>query len=216
MDEDFAGFLEDFGPGFDKYYVPTASIERYRGKLPDQLLSYWQEYGWCGYAEGLFWTVNPQEYEPVCDAWIGDTEFMEKDAYHIIARGAFGELYFFGEKTGSSLTITPSDALALPSDYRPKDLNQHVRSFFGSRNPGSNDLSDADNKLLFARALKKLGRLQRDEMYGFVPALALGGPVTLEHLQKVKAVEHLVMLAQLSELRVMGGWAELSKPTPPA
>lgn len=38
-------------------------------------------------------------------------------------------------------------------------------------------------------------------MYGFVPALALGGPATLEHLQKVKAVEHRVMLAQLSDLR---------------
>jgi hypothetical protein len=209
MDEDFAGFLEDFGPGFDRYYVPTASIERYRGKLPDQLLSYWQEHGWCGYAEGLFWTVNPQEYEPVRDVWIGNTEFMEKDAYHIIARGAFGKLYFFGEKTGSSLIIMPSDALALPEKPGLADLDREVRIFFGSRSPGSNDLSDADNKPLFARALKKLGRLQRDEMYGFVPALALGGPATLEHLQKVKAVEHLVMLAQLSELRVMGGWADL-------
>ena len=42
-------------------------------------------------------------------------------------------------------------------------------------------------------------------MYGFVPALALGGPATLDHLEKVKAVEHLVLLAQLSELRVMSG-----------
>jgi hypothetical protein len=216
MDEDFEYFLEKMGPGFDRYYVPTASIERYRGKLPDQLLTYWQEYGWCGYAEGLFWTVNPQEYEPVRDAWIGGTEFMEKDAYHIIARGAFGKLYFFGEKTGNSLTIMSADALALPRNKRMNDPQLTVRSFFSSNNAGSNDLSDADNKLLFARALKKLGRLQRDEMYGFVPALALGGPATLEHLQKVKAVEHLVMLAQLSELRVMGGWAELSKPTPPA
>jgi hypothetical protein len=216
MDEDFEYFLEKMGPGFDRYYVPTASIERYRGMLPDQLLSYWQEYGWCGYAEGLFWTVNPQEYEPVRDAWIGNTRFAEDDAYHIIARGAFGDLYFFGETTGSSLRIVAPDALALPKDRDMPDPQLAVRAFFGSRNRGANDFSDADNKPLFARALKKLGRLQRDEMYGFVPALALGGPATLEHLQKVKAVEHLVMLAQLSELRVMGGWAELSKPTPPA
>lgn len=70
--------------------------------------------------------------------------------------------------------------------------------FFGGRDRKGNDF---DN--LFAPALKKLGRLKHDEMYGFVPALALGGPATLDHLQKVKAVEHLVLLAQLSELWVM-------------
>lgn len=37
-------------------------------------------------------------------------------------------------------------------------------------------------------------------MYGFVPALMLGGPGRLEHLEKLKAVEHLVLLSQLSEL----------------
>lgn len=42
-----------------------------------------------------------------------------------------------------------------------------------------------------------------DEMYGFVPAFALGGAAIVERLQKVKAVEYLVLPAQLSELRVM-------------
>jgi hypothetical protein len=52
--------------------------------------------------------------------------------------------------------------------------------------------------------LKKLGPcLKPDGMYGFVPALALGGPATLGHLQKVKTLEQLVRLAQLLELRVM-------------
>jgi hypothetical protein len=50
---------------------------------------------------------------------------------------------------------------------------------------------------------KKPGPLKPDEMCGFVPALALGETATLDPLQQVKAVEHLVLLAQLSELRVM-------------
>lgn len=203
MDEYFSGFLEDFFPVIDKRDVPASSIARYRGKLPDQLLTYWQEQGWCGYAGGLFWTVNPQEYEPALEAWIGNTAFMEKDAYHLIARSAFGDLYFFGEKTGCNLQIVASDSQAI---YQPKvasDLNQGIRAFFGSRNPKGCDFSDMNGKRLFAPALEKLGRLKHDEMYGFVPALALGGPATLDHLQVVKAVEHLVLLAQLSELRVM-------------
>ncbi len=42
-----------------------------------------------------------------------------------------------------------------------------------------NDLDD-----LFKPALKSLGPLKSDEMYGFVPALALGGQMELKNLQK--------------------------------
>jgi hypothetical protein len=64
VDEDFEYFLEKMGPAFDRRDVPSSTLDRYRGKLPDQLLAYWEEHGWCGYADGLFWTVDPEEYEP--------------------------------------------------------------------------------------------------------------------------------------------------------
>ncbi|MEX5669362.1 DUF1851 domain-containing protein, partial [Pseudomonas neuropathica] len=54
---------------------------------------------------------------------------------------------------------------------------------------------------LFKPAKKKLGTLRHDEMYGFVPALLFGGPDTLDHLEKVKAVEHLTFLSQIAELQ---------------
>jgi hypothetical protein len=208
MDEDFEYFLKKMGPAVDQRDVPPSSIERYRGKLPDQLLAYWQEHGWCGYANGLFWTVNPQDYEPVLDAWIGETPFMEQDGYYVIARSAFGKLYFWGERTGDSLTILPWRGLAFPSDGSAKWISQNrsdeaMRWFFGGQKRKYFEMEDNNEQPLFSRATKKLGPLKHDEMYGFVPALALGGPATLEHLQKVKAVEHLVLLAQLSELRVM-------------
>ncbi len=205
MDEFFEHFLEEFGPPVERRWVPQSSIDRYRGKLPDQLLAYWQEHGWTGYADGLFWTVDPQEYEPVVDAWIGDTRFMEEDVYHVIARGAFGEIYFLSERSASRLSIVAVDAVMMKPSPPPSDRDRSVRSFFGAQNRGGNDLSDVNGERLFAPALSKLGRLKYDEMYGFVPALALGGPATLDHLQKVKAVEHLVLLAQLSELRMFPG-----------
>lgn len=200
MDENFAGFLEDFGPAIDKRHVPPSSIESYCGKLPDQLLAYWEEHGWCGYADGLFWTVNPQEYEPVLEAWIGDTEFMEQDAYHVIARSAFGKLHLWGEKTGYSLFISAPSSHCIPrkSKLVGEKMNFGVQVFFGSLNRDSNDFDG-----MFKDAFKKLGRLKNDEMYGFVPALALGGAATVDHLQKVKAVEHLVILAQFAPLDVI-------------
>ncbi|MRV75920.1 DUF1851 domain-containing protein [Duganella sp. FT92W] len=200
MDEDFEYFLEQMGPSTHKRTVPTSSIERYRGKLPDQLLAYWEEHGWCGYADGLFWTVDPQEYEPVLEAWIGDTPLMEKDAYHIIARSAFGKLYFWGERTGDSLKVFAPGSYCFPRKamYEESELDFGLRIFFSNRDRKENDFDD-----LFTPAMNKLGPLTCDEMYGFVPALALGGPSDLAHLQKIKAVEHLVFLAQLAPLEVM-------------
>ena|GEM_PF-2614525 len=50
--------------------------------------------------------------------------------------------------------------------------------------------------------MKRLGRLEPDELYGFEPTLALGGVERLENLAKVKAVEHLLILAQLGEKEI--------------
>ena len=203
MDEDFAYFLEKMGPAIDKRPVPPSSIERYRGHLPDQLLAYWEEHGWCGYADGLFWTVNPQEYEPVLEAWIGDTPLMEQDAFYVIARSAFGDIYLFGGNSGRDLHIIAPDSKMMPLQENTLDLNASVQAFFGTQNRRACDFSDVNGKMLFDPALKKLGRLKCDEMYGFVPALALGGPATIDHLRKLKAVEHLVLLAQLAPLNVI-------------
>ncbi len=48
-----------------------------------------------------------------------------------------------------------------------------------------------DVDYLFELALKKLGPLDSDEMYAFVPALALGGSMELKNLKKVKPLSTL-------------------------
>lgn len=37
-------------------------------------------------------------------------------------------------------------------------------------------------------------------MYAFVPALMLGGRPDLKNLEKLKAIEHLILLSQITEL----------------
>ncbi|WPU31302.1 GAD-like domain-containing protein [Pseudoalteromonas piscicida] len=32
------------------------------------MLEYWQKYGFCGWGNGIFWTVNPSEYSDVLKA----------------------------------------------------------------------------------------------------------------------------------------------------
>ncbi|KPB55258.1 Uncharacterized protein AC511_3969 [Pseudomonas coronafaciens pv. oryzae] len=98
MDEHYAFFLKKFGPAVERQLVPAPSIARYTNKLPEQLLNYWEDFGWCGYPEGLFWTVNPQDYENLLNTWLAGIEAFKSDNYHVIARSAFGELYLWGKK----------------------------------------------------------------------------------------------------------------------
>ncbi|BEV17158.1 hypothetical protein HBDW_39460 [Herbaspirillum sp. DW155] len=68
-DEDFKYFISNFGEATKRSPVPTESIEKWRDKLPDQLLKYWEREGWCEYANGLFCTVDPDDYEDLVDEW---------------------------------------------------------------------------------------------------------------------------------------------------
>lgn len=201
MDEYFDHFLQNFGEPIERRDAPQSVIQGYKGKLPDQLLAYWQAHGWCGYAEGLFWTVNPQDYEPALEAWLGETSLVEADALHIIARSAFGHLLVWGERCGYSLKLFAPGAYAVKQEctFAGGDLDLGARAFFSIQKKAAYDFDG-----LFQPALRRLGRLKHDEMYGFVPALALGAPADIAHLQKVKAVEHLVLLAQLDALDIMG------------
>lgn len=204
--ENFLKFKE-FGPPLVRRDVPSDKIEKFRGKLPNKLLEYWQEYGWCGYAKGLFWTVDPDEWEGVLEAWIGDTEFMERDAYYVIGRTAFGQLILWGETTGQSLKVTTVYGMIFPSfdeaRFQERGPDLTIQLFFSACSKERFDLADRDENLLFDRALEKLGPLDQNTMYGFVPALAMGGESTLERLQKLDAHVHLDILSQVTEPKIM-------------
>lgn len=201
MDDFFACFLEEFAPEIGRQKAPDSSMVLYRRRLPEQLLQYWNEHGWSGYANGLFWTVNPQEYEAVLGHWLTDTEFNGLENYHVIARSAFGVLYVWGEKSGYCLTISCPMARysSRVSRFTGLKMDFGVKAFFSGMNASSNDFGD-----MFEAAVEKLGRLKPDEMYGFVPALALGGPIEFNNLQKVKTIEHLEFLSQLTPLTDWG------------
>ena len=209
VDEGFESFYNDegFGPIVDTRPVPSHKLDHYRGKLPDRLLQYWRAYGFAGYGNGLFWMTDPDDYSEVLNAWLYGTNFHRKDKYYVIGRTAFGKLVVWGTKSGPSLTIVANMAMIFPSDKsdRIKDgyADSMISNWLAATRRSSLDEDDDDDRPLFERALKALGPLAEDEIYGFVPALGMGGPARLDHLKKVKAVEHLIFLAQLGDPKIM-------------
>ncbi|NUT63551.1 GAD-like domain-containing protein [Herbaspirillum sp. C9C3] len=203
-DEGFKYFISNFGEATKSSPVPAASLEKWRGKLPDKLLKYWEQEGWCEYANGLFCTVDPDDYEDLVDEWLADTGLDEIDAFHVIARTAFGDLYVCGEMTGCSVTISCALNMvsALENELKEKtkeDQDFSVRFFFSYSEPAQLDMEDEDGEPLFERVRARLGALEPDEIYGFEPAIVLGGKFLLENLAKVNANVHLTILRQFAE-----------------
>ena len=197
-DEFFEFFIEEVGEATFHQAVPEKSIEKYRGVLPDQLLTYWQEEGWNGYIDGLFWTVNPDDYACLLDQWLEDTPIAGLDQFHVIARTAFGKLYVIGEKYSQSLIVScPNNAIITKIEKlteKNDSPDKSISFFFASKKKQSFDITDKNEKPMFDRALKKLGPLKSDEMYGFEPALVAGGSELISNLQKVKTLHHLSIL----------------------
>lgn len=215
-DEDFEQFIECFGEATQRALVPESSFAKWENVLPPALLEYWRSEGWACYANGLIWTVNPDEFEHLKDAWLEGTPLESFDRFHVIARSAFGNLYLCGERTGRSVSVICShhEILALKNRLKPKALaaqNLTIQSLFGASDPDDFDVSDPSGKLLFSRAMRKCGPLDPDEMYGFEPALVLGGKPTLVNVRRLKIDQHLLILRNFGTPKLPFSSVDLEK-----
>lgn len=200
-DEFFQSFIEHLGEANSRRHVPEASIDKYRSILPDALLGYWREEGWCSYADGLFWIVNPEPYKAALDTWLQGSGLAEIDNYHVIARDAFGSLYAWGERYQRKITVSSlaGGIVALKNQLQTPNPqpDRALGIFLGATSRESLDFEDSQGKPLFNRVLMKLGPLAEDEMYAFEPALCIGGKADLEHMVKLNIDVHLTLLEQL-------------------
>jgi hypothetical protein len=206
MNPHFEEFLEEFSPQVDIIKPTQTDLNRYKNLIPTALLDFWNDAGWSGYSSGIFWSSNPAEFEPVLQYWLATTGILSNDTYTVIGRSAFGDLYLWGAKTGASVVMHP-----LTSSVTTKEQNAEiskgnsdaaVSAFFLSKDKNYFDFEDFKEKPLFSRAVKKLGLLKADEMFAFEPALSIGGMPKIESLVKVKTIEHLVLLSQLSPIEI--------------
>jgi hypothetical protein len=180
----FDQFKKKHGPPAQCEKAPAASVAAYAGKLPDELLAEWTETGWCAYAGGLLWTVNPDEYKDILKEWLDDAT----NVYAFI-RTAFGSIIYWDGEAAHYLDVLFGDVSLL---FHNMELN------FNGVLCDDQYLDDVIRRQLFVAALPRLGAPARDECYAFQPALALGGDESADNLQRVKLRQNLALLAQLT------------------
>jgi hypothetical protein len=157
---------------------------------------------------GLFWITNPEEFEDDLEVWLGDTPIVEEDAYYVIGRSGFGDLYLWGEKNGHKYVVQGARGWVLQEDGDRAEIATRgneapLKRFFAVQDPNYSDMTGVDHAPLFGRAVDKLGPLASDEVFAFEPSLVAGGSQTLESLAKRNVHVHLSVLAQLGHREVL-------------
>ncbi|WP_272517871.1 GAD-like domain-containing protein [Providencia sp. PROV221] len=199
-DEAFELFVEKFGEATISRFVSEEEIDKWRGKLPELLLTYWHNEGWSSYYNGLFTIVDPDDYEDIVDEWLENTYLEEIDSFHAIAINGFGNIYLCGERTGHCIDISSIyntifvQKKTINNINMEKFKNNTIESLFVL-----SEIDDYNKKGLFEKAVKKFGPLGDNKIFGFEPAIILGGELDIKYIQKVDARIHLSILAQLAE-----------------
>ena len=144
-----------------------AFLAKYASKAPKELITLWQEVGLGIFSNGLFRIVSPDDYQDFVDTYIEDREKYFEYLLPFMTT-AFGDIFVW-----------------------VKDIfqNQEYVIFINVRS--------GDWDIDFPKLVDRLGLPAKDECYGYVPALALGGNKSLDNIQVVKMLPYIDMIAQM-------------------
>ena len=210
--EDFEIFFEKMGHDNQCEPAHPETIAKYKEKLPNMLLDFWQDFGWGSVANGLLWIVNPDDYLHFANRWLQGLGLVEQDNFHVFARTAFGCFYVIGEKTNQEFkilcplhSIVTDYTVNTPLQY--EDPKFSLSAFFVMGNKQRYDLRKGESDdYLFEEVLAQHGPLSKNEVYGFKPMLCLGGDTLLENTEKMRLDVHLDLLLEFGgPAKIYGG-----------
>lgn len=164
--------------------VAAETIERYRGRVPDELIGVWQGqgYGFAG-ARGFVRVVDPDlYYDRIRDALprptmipifaTGLADVIVWDSEEGAVRSLMfrkGDFHALGNRLGWTAAIHDEGFLAEYLEWDP-----------------------------YPAGVDRLGQPGYDECFIFVPLLALGGPATADHLETGDLLTHVELIRELA------------------
>lgn len=159
--------------------VDSKILEKYKEKVPKEVVEVWQEYGFGTFLEGYLKVVNPEDFKDILKQ--GSQRFQNGI---VLFATAMGDLIIWSDNYVRILNFR----------YGINDTIMSGFDFF------FDDLEDTDFReeelkwSPYQQAIKMLGTPEFDECFGYVPILGVGGSEKVENLEKVKLTEHLLII----------------------
>lgn len=170
-------------PGFEKVdSVPGELIERYRGRVPDDMLTIWQTHGFGTAVNGFIKIVDPD------DTAARIAESLPVSTWIPLFATGLGDIIAWTGENLRDVKYRYGTVRGLGSKIKTLPVYLGEDEF----------LRDWFEWEPYEEAVALHGALGFDECFGYVPLLALGGPEKADHLQKVKLVEHVNLITQLA------------------
>ncbi len=210
MNDDFSYLMEKFGGLDDVEFLPRNRLQSLQGILPSALVEFWGEVGLGSWGDGVFRFCDPEMFQGLLNMILGSDPVLSAADCAVFGFSAFAELRAWHRVFGMVEIDLPFTTIQSHSEAR-SDVKETRRAIGEDRVIAVNlsdvvsdcDMRDRSGALMFNRATKRLGKLKRDECFGFVPALALGGSNELDQLRRVRALEHFQILAGLSNFSLI-------------
>lgn len=170
------------------------AINKYKGKLPDELLNIWNIMGYGIYENGFIQLVNPDDYDFVF-------KYIDKllEPSIVFAITAMGDLLIW--EGNKNWTIAPNEGNRVKQiDVRKCKSRvigeiDFVFDILLGDDYGISGKNFFDSKP-YLDIKDKLPTLEYGQCYGYVPALALGGKVSNKNLQVVDAKTYIDIIGQ--------------------
>jgi hypothetical protein len=168
-------------PGFERADpIPVESIERFSSLVPAEFVELWQQ-GSGTFADGFLRVVDPAPLEPILQQGV-----VLSDGAVPVFVTAFGDIVYWKETSLAAALFRHGVIEGVTG--RPELLPR----FFADQ--GFFDV--VLHAQLWPEAKAVHGVPDLDECLGFAPMLVLGGPERVDHLKRVKLLEHLDLLTQ--------------------
>ncbi len=185
-------FVDTHPPGPLVRPLTESEVARSCGVLPESLLQVWRQVGVGMYGDGLLQLIDPGEYQAILRGWL---MLDDDDGSRVpIALSAFGHLFYFRKLGDDDEDVCVVDPHASSGGV----LTWSLDSFFNELLCEPSSIADVLEAEAVAQAAARVGPLSAGEMYGYSPALRLGGSPSADHVARYGAVVHLDFLLQLA------------------
>lgn len=178
-------------------------VDSYRGRVSDFIVQLWEQFGFASFHNGLLKLTNPTDYTDYLSWWLSTSPLPEHDNYHVVARGPFGTLCVWAERTSRWFTVDVSHGLVAVAtvDVKEGPANefqelQRFRSFLKRTAPPHPDYPNQISRLDVANGqghsfyndcVAEYGPLtDPTQVFGFAPYLFLDdGGVDVKNVERV-------------------------------